>query len=238
MPAHRLLASLAIAVICIAPRLAAADAAPELRESLSLPEDAQVRPWVGDRTIIAYAVPHPAGAASKEEGVDYLDLTLQVVRTGTGEVVARTFVENGIVSDAMHFDGLAIDTADYTLAPGLRAFGLRVKSSHLGAIDAESVDMSLHEVRDGGIVELMPAVTMHSRSADRSCEESHEMTRTLEVAKTRTNGRADIVLHDRTIDSTGTAAADGHCEMKQVRSEHRVTLHFDGKTYPLPKGFY
>jgi hypothetical protein len=238
MPFHRLFSSLLAAALCMTPWIAAADAGADLRQKLSLPEDVEVREWVGGRTIIAYAVPHPQAAADKEEGVDYLDLTLQVVDTKTGEVVARSFVENGIVSDAMHFDGLAIDAADYTLAPGVRAFGLRVKSSHVGLISADAVDMRLFEVRRPAIVEVMPSVTMRSSSGDRNCEESHEMTRTLEIAKTSTRGRADIVLHDRQVEGTGSPGADGDCRMKETRSEHRVTLHFDGKSYPLPKGFY
>ena len=150
MPFHRLLSSLLVAALCLTPWMAAADAA-DLRQKLSLPEDAQVREWVGGRTIVAYAVPHPQDAADKEQGIDYLDLTIQVVDTKTGEVVARSFVENGIVSDAMHFDGLAIDAADYTLAPGVRAFGLREKSSHVGWTSADIEAMRLFEVRGAGI---------------------------------------------------------------------------------------
>jgi hypothetical protein len=237
MPFHRLLSSLLVAALCLTPWMAAADAA-DLRQKLSLPEDAQVREWVGGRTIVAYAVPHPQDAADKEQGIDYLDLTIQVVKTDTGEVVARSFVENGIVSDALRFDSLAIDTADYTLAPGVRAFGLREKSSHVGWTSADIEAMRLFEVRGAGIVEVLPAVTMHSFSADRGCGESHELTRTLQIAKTRTRGRADLVLHDALVDSTGAPGPDDTCKTEETSSERRTTLRFDGKSYPLPRGFY
>jgi hypothetical protein len=212
----------------------------DVRHRLALPADAQVLAWPGvaDRTIIAFATPRELSRADEEQGVAYFDLTIEIVKTGSGELVARRFEKAGIVSDAMHFDGLAIDTAEYALAPGVHAFGLRFSSSHRGGTDASAVDLRLYEVRGAAVVEVMPSVTMQQSSRDRGCYGMSEMTRTLEIAKTRTRGRADIVLHARQVDGEDGTEVEGDCRMKETRSERRAVLRYDGRSYRLPKDLY
>ena len=87
--------------------------------------------WPGDATkTIVVLVREKDGAT---DGMGDYDLDVTVVRTDSAEILQHVSQPGAITSAAMRFGGLAIDTANYALARGVRAFGLRTRHSHSGA---------------------------------------------------------------------------------------------------------
>jgi hypothetical protein len=217
---------------------AAAAAAPVARalQALKAPENAVSLPWPGvaDRTLVAWTTwraDENTTADAPEDGA--IDLDLAIVQSSTGAVLQHTHQSNAWTSDADHFDGFSIDTANYAIAPGRRAFGIRVRSHHQGCAGSQGEALRLFEARGAGLAPLTrDDIVMKESVTWCDCSESREVTRTLAVAPTTTRGHADLVLRERRVEGTGKETQDrGRCEMHETRTSARALLRFDGDHY-------
>jgi hypothetical protein len=206
----------------------------ELRAALKLPDGALVKAWPGvpDRTIVAWVY-----EPSEPQGLDdrVFNRTLLIARTSTGDVVQRLDTPAAYTSDAIEFDGLAIDTANYALAPDHRAFGLRAASHHRGCAGFNGVDLELFDVQGPAIVPVLAPMATHGRSDMCGCGEYSHVDRTIAIGSTRTKGYADLVVQEKRSEADEAREVDGQCQHKDRSTQRRVTLHFDGRAYePMP----
>ena len=65
-------------------------------------------------------------------GNGLFDLDVLIVKSDNGEILQRHLQKGALSSDAMALSGITIDTARYTLAQQIRAFGVRADFSHSG----------------------------------------------------------------------------------------------------------
>jgi hypothetical protein len=204
-------------------------------------DDAILADWPGvpDRTLVAWAddgsratgqaasAPTPSG----QDMPDMIHLDVLVVETSTGREVQRFHEDKAYPSLRGQFDHLEIDTAGYTLAPGRRAFGVRMVGVHHGFASQETAILRLLEPA-GATLRPVLALETFDLLAYNDCGEGHETRRTVAIGRTSTRGHADLVVHEkRAVTPDGSAHPD-RCNPKIRRSERTVTLHFDGTRYP------
>lgn len=134
--------------------------------------------------------------------------------------------------------GLYIDTARYDLAPGVRAFGIDLRSGYLPSCgDGGWGPSRTLLVRDGE--KLRPVLTLtlsswqfvkggNSRCSSVDVGETviETMTSSIAVARTVTNGYADLLI-------TTVSKFDDKRKRKPRAPESRL-LRYDGKQYPNP----
>ena len=232
---RRVLLALAAAGLHAMPAFAL-DEAP-LRQAITddVPEEALFKAWPGvaDRTLVAWTDDDGAAPADSQ-APDVVDLTVLVVQTSTGRVLQRFHEDKVFNSAAVQFDHIDLDTADYTLAPGRRAFGVRVFGRHLGFVAEDTTTLLLLEPEGAALRKVLTLQTL-SHLATRDCGEGRDLTRTIAIATTATQGHADLVVHERRADTPDGSAHPSDCHPKVRRSERTTTLRFDGTAYPTPR---
>jgi hypothetical protein len=200
-----------------------------------LPKYAVSKLWPGDpsRTIVAWALPEKNAGGTDNEDAQEFALELLVMKTDSGEVLQRYHEDSAFASDAMMFDGIALDTANYAVKPGARAFGLRASYSHSGYTSSEMTTLQLFLPEGRRLEPLAKSFVESFDSSDRgtSCDSNgSQMQRTVEVGATRSHGHADLVVHET---STETIAEDCKKASSAPQTTRRV-LRFDGREYPVP----
>jgi hypothetical protein len=212
-------------------------------------------PGVADRTLVAYAI--PGSSSDTADGIGTFDLAVLVFKTSTGELMRRfkSSVDSGGLTSDMWMSRLRIslDTANYALGPGNRAFGVRV---YLDASSSCSANMDetlyLFEIR-GQNLKQIAIIPTYAKAIIHPCTTPCDVAQTeskatIQVAGTSNQGHADLVLHEVTLEpgrrepaANGSASSpaerkpasdDGdECDddrpLKQ--SNHTQTLHFDEK---------
>lgn len=214
-----------------------------LRSALpdDVPDDAIVKDWPGvaGRTLVAWVdyrsmTTEQAASASVPSGPDVpdvIDLDVLVVETRTGQVLQRFHEGKAYASLMGQFDHLEFDTADYALAPGRRAFGVRMVALHHGFASQDTEILRLLEP-DGATLRPVLALETFDSLSYNDCGEAHETRRTVAIGQTSTRGHADLVVHEkRAVTPDGSAHPDP-CHPRIRRSERTVTLRFDGTRYP------
>lgn len=194
--------------------------------------DSKVWPGNPERTIVIYASLHKNADGSEDDAnaeQEMYNLDVFIIKNSSGEILQRYSQENAFTSDAMHLDGISLDTANYALKPGERAFGIRASYSHMGCAGSETESLSLFEPSDQGLKPVLSDLDMEINSSMcQSCEYSNTK-RTIALADTSSNGYRDLILSEKRAD-----VAEGECNKKEVRSSRKYILHFDGAKYPLP----
>jgi len=179
-----------------------------------------------------------SGTASAPADDPGYSLDVVVVRVADGQILAR-LEKNHIDSDGFRFDGIAIDTANYALAPGTRGFGLRIAhAAHCYGCLFAKTDLTLY-VQAGPRLEAVLDATVdetngEADSSDCSALPTHT-TRTLGVAPGASRGLADLRM--RTSTRILQDAIPAGCKIQgSGNAVQTVTLHFDGERYGAPPG--
>ena len=196
---------------------------------------ASCKAWPGDPARHIVALVRPQDGAT-DDAANY-DLDLAMVHTQSGEILQHVLRKGAITSDAMRFDGIGLDTANYALAPGVRAFGVRTRHSHMGGTSSSHETLSLY-VPDGN--ELKPVLLdlpMDSSVSNRGgeCNEARETTRTLAMDGASSHGYAHLVVIEKSSNQEIKTLNEGGCIETASRSSHRYVLQFDGTKYVAPK---
>lgn len=189
-------------------------------------------PGAPDTTIAAMAFfPKGADPANREPGTK-----LQVVALlRHGHVIAGTR-ENVEEDIAFQIDDYTIDTARYVLAPGVRAFGVRVTSATSGpkCADTGANDFLTLWIEDGKKLRAVMGTNLSGRNnlvGVPACSNGDGVLEdadiTVAVEKSTTHGFADLTLVAKVVRS----AFEGGKETKVPPRIVRNTLHYDGKTY-------
>lgn len=196
---------------------------------------AACKPWPDDkaRSVVALAYVRP-GDEGISAGERSLALLVAKVDGKSGAFLERydaTLDEDAVTE--VSAGSLWLDTARYHLAPGVRAFGLVFDSTARGAScpDGGSDQELTLFAPDGKALQpvlrayLSEWTTIKGTVCVNDPDFMTESAKvTLDIAKTRSNGFADLVL---TAKVTGDSAAGE----KYLRTE-RKTLKYDGKQYP------
>jgi hypothetical protein len=232
-PGRRVGAALVLAGLWTAPAHALTEA--QLREAVAddIPQEAQFKAWPGvaDRTLVAWTddVGAAAGAGAQD---DVLDLAVLVVQTSSGRVLQRYHAGRIFDSRVTHveFSKIEFDAADYALAPGGRAVGIRVVGEHRGCGAEERDELHLLEPDGGTLREVLALVTL-DHLAYCGCGEGHDVVRTLAVANTATRGHADLAVHERREDTPDGMKNPANCHPKVRHGQRTTTWRFDGRRY-------
>lgn len=213
----------------------------ECDSSVDIPGELHVcKSWPAEpgMSISARAIPMP-GNDSDDTRSYSLDVAL--LYDDPGLAVASNYQESALFSDAVALQGMEIDTARYRLNEEVRAFGLRVLYHHgSSAIPYEKSVLTLYR-RDGKeILPLLEGLVMDESSGefgwDGQCGgHSRTVHRTLEVGTRQRHGYADLIVRSRELGVEHFQGRDG-CESRDLPPKLGVvTLHYDGRRYPLPK---
>ena len=192
-------------------------------------------PWPGDasRTIVALVRAQPGST----DALGSFDLDVAIVKTDSARILQQTGQPGLITSDAMRFNGIALDTANYTLAPGMRALGLRTRHSHIGVTNASDETLRLYLPQGKRLKpilpELMTALAVHERGGGGDCTESNNMIRTIAPGKPGKQGYADLVVTEQSTRQE-VKMRKKTCTQVTSKANRRFTLPFDGAQYVLP----
>jgi hypothetical protein len=203
----------------------------------------RLRPENPKEAIVALTYTHGdqlSGMASDNNDNGY-DLDVLIVRTEDGTVAARNAPAAHIDSDAITFTGVGIDTADYALAPGRRAFGIRAGHvSHCYACDYGQTDLRLYLLRGNKLDDILDTMMDETRGeGDGSdCNDIPTVsTRTIKVAATKAHGLADLLLTTTSAMDPDVGSVAAACKDKSkipTASVDTIKLSFNGRAYPVP----
>jgi hypothetical protein len=166
------------------------------------------------------------------------DLDVLVVKSQSGDILQHLQQKIEIPGDAGGLDSITFDTANYQLAPGVRAFGARTSHSRNGGTSSYLESLSLYVPHKNKLKPVLLNLTM-SRSVWNQgvCVDTFSTQRTLEIGKTSHHGYADLVLSAKNTEPEPEAKMiDGNCPEKQWSKDY--SLIYDGVKYVVPKGFY
>lgn len=198
----------------------------------------RLRPGNPKEAIVALTYTHGdqlSGNATDNDDAGF-DLDLVIVRTDSGSLIARSAKGAHVDSDAITFETIVIDTANYMLAPGQRAFGVRVThDSHCYHCNYGQTDLMLYLQHGKRLDPIFDAMINETRGewGTTDCDDlPTETTRTIKVASSASHGLSDLLL---TTMSTPTPDDDIPAACKDAPAHvDTVKLRFDGKTFPLP----
>jgi hypothetical protein len=206
----------------------------------------RVRPENPKEAIVALTYAHgdqlSGKASDNSDNSNGYDADVLIVRTEDGTVAARNAPAAHIDSDAITFTGVGIDTADYALAPGRRAFGIRAGHvSHCYACDYGQTDLRLYLLRGNKLDDILDTMMDETRGeGDGSdCNDIPTVsTRTIKVAATKAHGLADLLLTttsamDPDVGSVAVAACKDKSKIPTA-SVDTIKLSFNGRAYPVP----
>ncbi len=194
---------------------------------LDVPEDARVSAWAGaaDRTLVAWIAPSAASADPPDDRA--FDLHLLVVATGSGELVARSTREREYVAEAFDPEGIKLVATDFALAPGKPSFAIDVRSEHRGCAWSTVTARALFELDGHAIRRVLDETDLQAHTRFCGTEETTDASATIEPARTRHAGHADLV---RRAQITGTVC-DAKQRCRDIEQRSRDVLRFDGERY-------
>jgi hypothetical protein len=202
------------------------------------PSFSDCKVWSGDpsKTIVALAHFQPGSSfTSPESNMGLYDLDTLIVNTMTGEIISRLFQKGALSSDAIVLDKISIDSARYSLAPNVRAFGIRIHHKHpIRGYPHEFEELNLYVANGKKIRLVLDALaTLDSGGEVGECEGNlSDVRRTLAMGKSTNHGYADVIVTTKTIDSE-SKLINGDCkEVAQKPVFTQDILQFDGERYP------
>lgn len=187
------------------------------------------------KTLVALAFPSK-GAARNEP--DTFDLDVLIVDSNNLKVLSRHHSEGALQSDAYRLSHVGIDTGRYRLAPGVRAFGIRVAhavNSHIVPTDEEV--LTLYVARGARIEPVASGLMMSYNHMETGADCAAEMSatqRTVRIGPLPKQGYADLIVTTKQSQSTQELVGE-ECVDHVVHSSTRSdVVPFDGQRYPLP----
>ncbi|MDB5828190.1 MAG: hypothetical protein JWQ73_2410 [Variovorax sp.] len=202
-------------------------------------ERAVCQPWRGvpGRFIVVLPLLRPGSEADMAN----FDLDVMVVQqadngnTERAKVVSRSFEESALAEDAVRIADIKVDTARYTLAPDVRAFGLRiVRQGSSRANPYSNETLTLYVPRGAKLAKVLDKLetTLERGEWDTNCDGNFETVHgSLSIARTTSNGYADLVLHQTRSGTRSTAQGDDCTTQERPAKFGSRTLRFDGTAY-------
>ena len=169
------------------------------------------------------------------------DLDVIVFNLRNDTVVAHRHQPEAILSEAISYEELSIDTGPYLLAPGKRAFGIRTRnSSHCYQCVYGYANLTLYLQTGSRIdpVMVIPVAETRGEPAE-ECPHSIAYTTTaVSVGAGKSHGFADLLLTTAVDVEANALDVDGNGEADAptctAHSVSTFTAHFDGHAYQVP----
>ncbi|BCQ67482.1 hypothetical protein PEQA60_14720 [Pseudomonas sp. Eqa60] len=198
------------------------------------------KPWPAEDGINIGVRASPMQGAENAKVPRY-NLDVALLLDDSGWAVASYNKDLARRSDGLALQGLQIDTGRYQLSEEERAFGLRATYRRASSTHPHEKTVLTLFVRDGkGLPPRLEGLVVDERRAElgRGGEcvgRSRTLHRTLELGNGQRNGHADLLVRTRIVDTEHFKGPAG-CESRDLAPrDSRVTLHYDGQRYPLPK---
>lgn len=198
----------------------------------------KVWPAYDDQTIVVTSTFKPDSADANNDGGN-VDLELAIVHSSSSKRLASYRKKDAYYSDAVAYEGLAIDTARYKLTPDDRAFGIRSSFEHNSSVSPYyKTELALF-LREGDSLRpvLEGLVISTGRGEwDGNCAGQGEKTqRTLDIGKTLHNGFADLVVTSTVTVTESVVVGEACKDTSKTLKPTRITLNYDGKRYVVPE---
>ncbi len=192
-----------------------------------------------DPSQVLAALPIETNVDEDRQG-DY-GLEVVVADAVSGKIIAHHYQEAAIVSDAVQFSSLALDTARYQLAPGLRAFGVRIGHTGASRVNPFGSEILKLYVYDGAqLRQVMNQLVVNQSGGewDGVCAgEFNETKRTVAIGKPGKDGFASLRVSEKSTGSRAVVKGDDDCEETESASTTATyRLEYDGSRYGVPKG--
>src|SRR4249919_733245 len=174
------------------------------------------------------------GGALENSDTNY-DLDLIVLNLENDAVVAHRHQSEAIVSDAVRYEELSIDTGRYLLAPGKRAFGIRTRnSSHCYQCAYGYTNLTLY-LQTGNRIDpvlTIPAAETRGELTEECPNAISYSTTTVSIGAGKSHGFANLLLTTTVeVDANSEDDAPASCTTHRVET---VPVHFDGHAYEVP----
>ena len=201
-------------------------------------------PAYAGRSIVVLPFQDHSGRLQGARALDLAVLLIQRPDNGNTErdaVIAQAYLPGALREHGHALQELRIDTARYLLAPGQRAFGLRVRyrGDELAApFAAETLRLYLPQGSQLRQVLAETEIERDSGRWDLQCDGQFERLRT-QIAVEPVAGRrwADLMLSRTLLASRARRQADGQCVDHAGPPRYTpVRLRHDGEQYAAPVG--
>ncbi|MGJ7579273.1 hypothetical protein ACSFA3_03725 [Variovorax sp. RHLX14] len=207
-------------------------------------ERAVCEPWRGFLGRFIVILPMPVPVALSEPGLTEFDVEVLVVQqadngnTERARIVSRSMEPRGLSEDTTRIASIKIDTARYALAPDARAFGVRiVYQSAVRESPYESERLSLYVPDGTKLHKVLDELELERQSGDwdTNCSGTFRTVRsTLLIARTTTNGYADLMLRQTGSNSRSSLVGEECVTRERPATFKSTSLHFDGERYRIP----
>ncbi len=193
--------------------------------------------WPANPGLLLAAIPLMQDRPDQEDGHDG-DLRILVLDRATLELRQDLRLDGLMSDDAIRLGGVSFDTARYDVAPGRRAFGLRI--SREGASRANpfsETSLRLFDIGPKGLDMVLDGLIVDRSNGewDTNCAgEFTERSVSLAMGSTTANGFRDLVATESR-ESSRAAMQHGDCVEKVLdQGKTTRTLKFDGRRYQIP----
>lgn len=194
--------------------------------------------WPAQPGLLLAAIPLMQDTPNQDDGHTG-DLRILVLDSSSLEIRHDIRLQGLMSDDAVRLTSVSFDTARYDLAPGRRAFGLRI--SRVGASRANPFDetsLRLFDIGPKGLAMVLDGLSVARSSGEWDTNCAGRFTSravTLSMADTVTQGYRDIATSESR-ESSRAAVVRGDCEEKVVdKGKTPRTLKFDGQRYRIPQ---
>lgn len=189
-------------------------------------------PVTTNQFIVAIVSPAAvAGSSAKSDDAEHFDLDVALWNPDTQAIVAHRHDAGYLLSDALSLRASSVDTARYTLAPGVRAFGVRdIHYPHNTHSRWGETRLTLF-VQHGDRIERIFATQVELLTDGESTAACPDATRairtTVGTAASQSNGYADLNVVTQDVTESGVPGKP--CGPQRKVERHQVT--YDGTTY-------
>ena len=193
--------------------------------------DSKAWPANPSQTITLIVNPTTASDKDDEDGPLY-DFNLIVENSVTGTIL-RWEAKMRI----LYLSAIYIDTANYMIQHGRRAFGVRIVSDQSGNPSVDSEALYLFDFQNLSMPQVLSMPTAWDSGAtgtDEACFSDHGY-QSISIGKAITNGYFDLMVTEKMThseDRTSRYAKVGDCSVTHHLKKY--TLHFDGTKYSVP----
>jgi hypothetical protein len=201
-------------------------------------DNATCKVWPANPAQTLAVLPLPQKGGTADETV--YDLEVLVADSKTGAVIAHSYEPSAITSDAMGLQSIALDTAPWQLTPQERAFGVRKSFANSSRVNSYAdTSLSLYVIDEGKLRRVLSNLTTLKSSADSdgNCAgQFSDTSRAISVGPAGRGGYAKLLVSEKTVDTTKTAAGEQCTSKDKAAKRASFTIEYDGSHYGIPSG--
>jgi hypothetical protein len=192
--------------------------------------------WPADPARTLAVLPLAEPGASTDETL--YDLEVLVADSRTGALLAHRYEPSAIRVDTTRLESIALDTAQWQLAPRTRAFGVKISYAGPSRVaPSAATTLSLYVSDGAGLRRVLDNLVIQQSAGDWDgiCAGRFSATeRALALGPAARNGYATLRISAKTIDTVNTPAGDQCHSKDQAAKRASSTLQYDGTRYDVP----